>query len=375
MTKPHASRRALIVALLAACLWTAPARADDSFAEITQEINSKTVKLFGSGGFKGLAHYGTGVLVSADGYILTVATPMLDTRELRVHLSDGRRYLAKLVVQEPELDVALVKIETKDKLELPYFDFAAEVKKALADSGTGVLAFSNEFEIATRDEPVSVQRGVVSSISQLRGRRGIHAAAFRGNVYVLDAITNNPGAAGGPVTTRQGKLIGLIGKELKNELTSTWINYAIPLQTTAKVLDEKDKERTISIAEILDQKEKYERAPNNANKDLADNYHGITLVVNPVELTPPFVEDVAPNSPAAKAGLQPDDLIVYVNGEQVGNINDLEKMFGHIRPDEKVTLEVRRGDKLQTLTMVMAKPLVPKKIKKEPKPEKDKDKD
>src|SRR5438876_12441837 len=117
MTKPHAVRRTFAV-LVAACLWVVPARADESFAEVSQSINNKMVKLFGSGGFRGLAHYGTGILVTSDGYILTVAAPMLDTRDLRVHLSDGRRYHAKMVVTEPELDVALVKIDTKEKLEL-----------------------------------------------------------------------------------------------------------------------------------------------------------------------------------------------------------------------------------------------------------------
>src|SRR5205823_848996 len=81
--------------------------------------------------------HGPGLLVPSDGYILTVAAPMLDTRELRVHLSDGRRYHAKIVVQEPELDIALVKIDTKEKLDLPFFDIAAEAKKPMADAGTG----------------------------------------------------------------------------------------------------------------------------------------------------------------------------------------------------------------------------------------------
>src|SRR5438270_10054962 len=87
-------------ALLAACLWAAPARADESYAEVAHQVNAKMVKLFGSGGFRGLAAYGTGLIVSPDGYILTVATPMLDTRDLRVHLPDRRRYHAKMVVSE-----------------------------------------------------------------------------------------------------------------------------------------------------------------------------------------------------------------------------------------------------------------------------------
>src|SRR5215471_7804953 len=83
-------------------------RADDSFAAVSEKVNQKTVKLFGSGGFTGLVSYGTGALVSPDGYILTVASHMLDTQELRVHLPDGRRFTGKVVVIEPELDSALV---------------------------------------------------------------------------------------------------------------------------------------------------------------------------------------------------------------------------------------------------------------------------
>ena len=77
------------------------------------------VKLFGSGGFTGLVSYGTGVLVSPDGYVLTVAGHMLDTQDLRVHLSDGRRFHAKVAVIEPELDAALVKIDKAQDLLWP----------------------------------------------------------------------------------------------------------------------------------------------------------------------------------------------------------------------------------------------------------------
>jgi serine protease Do len=325
-----------------------------------------------------VAHYGSGALISADGYVLTVATPMLDTPDLRVHLSDGRRYHAKVLVIEPELDVALVKIDTKEKLELPYFDLLAEAKKPLAEPGIGILAFGNQFEIAIRDEPVSVQQGTIEAYSKLRGRRGIHKATFGGNVYVLDAITNNPGAAGGVLTTRKGQLLGLIGKELRNELTNTWINYAIPIQTAAEVEDSEGKKRTISIAEIVEKKSQFQPTGPRKKKgkdepdDAVVRGSGITLVANVVELTPPYVEEVEAGSPAAKAGLLADDLIVYVDGEQVGSINELLVQFKTLRPEQMVKIEVRRGDKLTTLTMKVGKPAPTKKRKPRPeKPEKD----
>src|SRR4051794_27679439 len=85
--------------------------ADESFAKVADEGNPKVVKLFGSGGFKGLASYGTGVLIPKDGYILTVNSHILDTRDLRVHTHDGTKYHAKVIARETQLDVALIKIE------------------------------------------------------------------------------------------------------------------------------------------------------------------------------------------------------------------------------------------------------------------------
>src|SRR5262249_44858354 len=152
-----------------ALLAVAPARAEDSFAKVSEQVNPKLVKLFGAGGVRGLASYGSGVLVSADGYILTVNTHILDTQDLRVHLYDGTRYHAKVVAIEPELDVALVKIgDDKVKVEdQPYFDVFEAAKRAPVEPGTGVLAFSNQFQIATRDEPMSIERGVIASYSKL----------------------------------------------------------------------------------------------------------------------------------------------------------------------------------------------------------------
>src|SRR5438045_1066899 len=94
------------------------ARADDSVADVAEQVNKKMVKLYGSGGLKGLAAYGTGFFVTRDGYILTVYSHILDTPDLRVHLPNGDKYHAKVVAVEPELDVALLQLDTKEKIEL-----------------------------------------------------------------------------------------------------------------------------------------------------------------------------------------------------------------------------------------------------------------
>src|SRR4051794_31246023 len=173
-----------VIGLACLTLTLLPARADDSFSAVAEEVNNKLVKLFGSGGFKGLPSYGTGVAISKDGYILTINSHILDTRDLRAHMADGTRYHCKVVAQEPELDVAVVKIDKDVELE-HYFDVVAACQKPVLEPGTGILAFSNQFQIATRDEPMSVQRGVIAAYAKLYGRIGIFEATYRGNVYVI----------------------------------------------------------------------------------------------------------------------------------------------------------------------------------------------
>src|SRR5262245_15781950 len=220
-----------------------PVLGQQSFTETAQEVNKRVVKVYGSGGYRGLPAYGTGILISNKGHILTVANHLLDTQDLRIHLYDGTRYHAKVVVIEPVLDAAIIKLDipNKDeyeKLDLPYYDVDKAMAAPPAQPGDCVLAFSTQFQIATRDEPLSIQRGTIACLTKLHGRRGIFDASYTGEVYVVDAIMNNPGAAGGALTTRKGDLLGIIGKELKNTLSETWINYAVPIN--AKVEAEVD---------------------------------------------------------------------------------------------------------------------------------------
>ena len=112
-------------------------------------------------------------------------------------------------------------------------------------------------------------------------------------------------------------MLGLIGKELRNELTNTWLNYVIPIGAAA-VTQADGKEATVSILDIVEKKEKYKPLTPGKKNEGPGVYTGILLVADPVERTPPYIEDVVPGSPANKAKLQPDDLIVYIDGVLVG---------------------------------------------------------
>jgi serine protease Do len=273
-----------------------------------------------------------------------------------VHLYDGTRHKAELVAAEPLLDVALLRIKDNEQFKavpLPYYDLTKKPPEVKV--GDWVLAFSNLFEIATRDEPVSVQRGVIAAISPFAGRRGMTESNYKGTAYIVDAIMNNPGAHGGILTTRKGELVGLIGKELRNSLTETWVNYAMPIKDLADFVAKAKRGEYKQIVR------------DDVKREDKGAYHGIVLVPEVLDRTPPYIEEVYPDSPAAKAGLKPDDLIVFMripNKEAGGELD--ERIIQHVKvfkevasqvdPGTTVKIVVRRGMQLLSLDVTFEQP-------------------
>jgi S1-C subfamily serine protease len=356
-----------LIAILAAPDW---ASAADPFDKVCDEVNMKMVKLFGAGGFTRLNNFGTGIIISKEGHVLTVASQLLDTSDLVVHLYDGRRLKAEVVVVEQELDAAILRIKVDGKkpgepsgLDLPFFDFAEAAKRPSAEPGDWALAFTNEYEIALRDEPLSAMRGVIAARTKLSGRVGVFDFPYNGDVYVVDQITNNPGGPGGALTKRDGKLLGVIGREIKNNQTETNINYAIPVNASVTVTHrikktkdkEEDKTVTISFPDFVDRGMKGTYNPIPRDKAIVKGeggWTGIVFVPNVLSRTPAYIEDVVSGSPAAKAGLKPDDLISFVDGEPIVSIAAFQEYLKtHTRPGSTIRVDVRRGESLHTVEM------------------------
>lgn len=340
-------RHSTIFCLVLSFAFAVPASAQQPLTPVAADVNKKMVKVYGAGGFKGLPSYGTGVMVSPKGYILTINNHIVSTADIRVHLYDGRLYRAKLVSREPELDVAMLKVE--DDIDfLPCFEFTKSAGAALAEPGDMMLAFSNCYQIATRDEPMTMQRGVIMAYTELRARIGIFDAPFGGDVYFIDTVTNNPGAPGGALTNRKGDLLGIIGREYKNKLSDTWINYALPIQSAVEI-QRGEKPVKVSMSTFVEESiaGKYQQGDDrDKGKKDKGGYHGIIFVVNAVPTTPPYVEEVVAGSPAAAAKLRADDLIVYVDGFLVSSIKGFRELMRQKGPDDPVKLEVQRGNRL-----------------------------
>lgn len=291
----------------------------------------KIVKIYGAGGVRGLEAYQSGILISGEGHVLTAFSYVLDTDYVRVTLDDGRRFEGKMVGADPRMEIAVLKIEAT---ELPHFDLSETVE---VEEGSRVLALSNLFGVATGEESASVQRGVMMAQTRLDARRGTFASPYRGTVYVVDAVTNNPGATGGALVNLRGQLLGMLGKELRNAQNGTWLNYAVPVS-----------ELRNSVADILAGKTLPAESAETLPPEQAHNLlaHGVVLVPDVLDHTPPFVDDVWPDSLAEVAGLMRDDLVVFVGEVLVNSVSAVQQELLRQDRTEPLKLVVKRGEDL-----------------------------
>jgi serine protease Do len=326
----------LVFAVFISCPALVTAQA--SLAEIATASQPKIVKIFGAGGLRGLEAYQSGFLISGEGHVLTAWSYVLDSDLITVYLHDGQKLTADVVGMDPRSEIAILKISGQG---LPHFalDDAVALKP-----GAKVLAFSNMFGVALGNEPVSVLHGVVAAKTELSARRGAFESNYRGQAYVLDAMTNNPGAAGGALTDARGRLAGILGKELRSSASNIWLNYALPIG-----------EIKTTVEEIL--AGKFRPATHEANQKKPKQHHtlatlGLNLVPDFLPRTPPFVESVDPKSTAGKAGLRPDDLVLFVNSRVVASCKLLVEELTFIDRLDPLELTIQRGQELIEIELV-----------------------
>jgi serine protease Do len=320
-----------LVACLAAPASAAP-RADTSPQQVIADAARKVVKLYGAGGLRGLEGYQSGILISSDGRILTAASTVLDADAVDCVLDDGRRYVARLVGIDPRRELAVLQIDAAD---LPAF--MLDPDPPLAVPGTRVIALSNMFGVAVGDERVTAQRGVVAAVVPLEARRGAAEAPFQGDVYVLDCTTNNPGSPGGGLIDSRGRLLGILGKELRSTAAGVWLNYAIPTGELTLARDAIAAGTTVPS--------------DDAARPFDLRLLGALLLPDLLERTPPFVELVEPGSPAARGGLLSDDLVIAVGPASVTTRAAVERAVGRLVPGDPVRLTVIREGRIIELDL------------------------
>ena len=335
MTNTKSTFKTLLVLAMCLCGINSEQAHAQGFVGAAVRTQPKMVKIYGAGGLQGLEAYQSGILVSETGHILTVWSYVLDTDLIAAVLNDGRKFTAELIGADPRLEIAILKIEAEG---LDYFDVDESVDLS---PGARILTVSNLFNVATGNEPSSVLHGIVSSKTSLNARRGAFKTPYKGPVYILDAIANNPGAAGGALTDHRGRLAGLLGKELKNDQTNTWLNYAVPMSELSTAIDDLIAGRSRPRSQS-DDATKPEQ-PHTLNR------MGIVLVPDVLNKTPPFIDFVRPGSSAAKAGIKPDDLILFVNDGMTDSCRTVNNELELIDRIDSLRMLIQRGQELVEL--------------------------
>lgn len=303
----------------------------DEFAAGVAFAQQRTVKIYG-GGIGRTPGYASGIIVSADGEIVTASGAFLAADSLRVTLPSGQTFPAEVVRRSLPLQLVLLKVDTSTP---EYFDLNSS---ADVDTGDWILALSNAFKVAEGAEPLSVNVGVLSLRTKLTARRGFVDFPYEDEVFLIDAITSNPGAAGGAVVSVEGKLVGMIGKVIESKNTNTRLNYAVPADLIAGF--------------VAGQENTPEAMPPVASS--AKGELGIRLFTLGGRKGPAYIDRVLPGSPAADAGVKTDDLVVAINGEVVRDSGDFQRAINAITEGSEVTIDLKRRNEVLQIRVIAA---------------------
>ncbi len=333
--------------LLVVCgLLASFAQAQTNWREISPDVGPRIVKVYGAGGGGGLENYQTGFFISAEGRVLTVNSPVLDTDEVTLVTEEGNRLTARVVRTDPLLGLALLQAELSGGIA-PHFELKSEFSPA--QPGDDVFAVSNLFNVATGPEALSVQRGVLAGKAPLELVSPFDPTVKREQaVLLVDVVTSNPGAAGGVIVSSRGELLGMIGPERRSRVTGAWHNYALPTNLLADAVTRLEQPPVIPTSE-----DSAAQRPDAAQ--LARRW-GFWLAPEISSRTPAYIDDVVPGSAAELAGLQPDDLVVFVAETSTASVAEALAVLTSQREAEQMALLVERNGELVRITLNLTKP-------------------
>ena len=301
-----------------------------------------TVKIHGASGFKGIPSYGTGIVVSKKGHILTWSHVSLIKATCRVVFGDGSVHTYQRRIEHPELGVTILEPVTSlsSKALAQIEPMALPAERVECPSGTPILAISNAFKLAEYDERLSVLFGVVVGKVRSDLRLGLRKFPFKGDVLIVDA-PSGPGSHGGGLFSLDGKFIGLLTTLVESKETNTQLSVAVPAYELAAFVAQStgDRAKAKSIVELQ-------------NKKKPPVYTGIRLFETARKVSPPaYIDRVRRGSPAAKAKLRPDDLIVRINEFPIRTCAEFRRALRHFGPGESIDVTIKRGRSVRKVAM------------------------
>lgn len=261
------------------------------------------------------ANFGSGVIISEDGYILTNTHVVKDMDNIKITLNDKREYPAKLIGADEKSDIALLKIDAAD-LPVAKLGNPSELK-----SGEWVAAIGAPFGFDN-----SVTAGIVSAKNRTLPNENY-------TPFIQTDVAINPGNSGGPLFNLKGQVVGINSQIYSRSGGFMGISFAIPIDVAMNVADQIKKTGKVQRGQlgVIIQEVSYDLA-----KSFGLDKAGGALVAK-----------IMPNSPAAQAGLQVGDIVRSVNGEEVRASSDLPVMVGAIAPGKEVRLGVwRKGEEI-----------------------------
>ncbi|MBA4256127.1 MAG: serine peptidase [Polaromonas sp.] len=263
---------------------------------------------------------GSGFILSADGLIMTNAHVVEGADELIVTLPDKREFKARVVGTDKRTDVAVVKIEASG---LPAVRIG-DINRLRV--GEWVMAIGSPFGLEN-----TVTAGIVSAKKRDTGD-------FL--PFIQTDVAINPGNSGGPLINMRGEVVGINSQIYSRSGGFQGISFAIPIDEAVRVSDQLRASGRVTRGRIgvqIDQ----------VSKEVAESI-GLGLPRGAL------VRGVEPNSPAAKAGVEPGDIILKFDGKEIDKSVDLPRLVGNTKPGSKSTLSVFRRGSLRDLTVTVA---------------------
>ncbi|AWH83602.1 serine protease [Flavobacterium album] len=267
---------------------------------------------------------GSGVIITADGYIVTNNHVVQNASELEVTLNNNQTYKATLVGTDSKMDIALLKVETKDKLPFATFGNSDEIKV-----GEWVLAVGNPYNLTS-----TVTAGIVSAKARNLSKDGIQS-------FIQTDAAVNPGNSGGALVNTRGELIGI--NTMISSMTGSYVGYsfAVPSNITRKIIEDLMQYGNVQRGALGVKGGELNSA---LAKDLGiDETKGF------------YVNDVIADSGAKKAGIKKGDIITKIDDREINGFADINASIVTKRPNDVVKVSVNRDGKMMLVPVKLSK--------------------
>jgi serine protease Do len=269
--------------------------------------------------------YGSGVIISSDGYIITNNHVIENAESVDVTLNDKRTFTARIIGRDPSTDIALLKIKADD---LPYIKYGDSEALKL---GEWVLAVGNPFNLTS-----TVTAGIVSA----KGRSlGLTEGAYKIESFIQTDAALNMGNSGGALVNTKGLLVGITSAIISPSGAYAGNSFAIPVSIVSKVVEDLKEygevQRAIIGVNIRDVNS------DDAQKQDLGAVKGV------------LITGIVPSGAAEAAGLKENDVITKFDGIDVNSASELQVQVGKHRPGDKATITYLRKGKQNTVPILL----------------------